>query len=428
MESIELEEEDANLVRPARKRFFLLFLYVIMSTSITFQTMVTSSSTKFFSIYYGVDYLFINMTSMVFTVVYIFLIIPCTWFLKTFGLYKTLVTGAALNAAGALFKCLKFHEKLFWFLMTGQLIVAIGSVFVLIVPSYLAYSWFLPSENVKVVSICILSSTMGAALALFGSPYIINTDHGLKQENLQLLTNGLAVITTLLLFLIIIFFRKKTKSTRKYQCIHLNHKNYQISEKSHFSSLKTLFTSKNYVLQLLAHGIHTGVTGCFTVIFNQIITNKFHGSERDAGTMGFLFLITGIFGVYFAGSILDEIQNHKKLAIAWYAISIIIMISFAIILHISMSLWPFYPISIIFGFFMFGYRTFGYELGVHLGSSEPKGTTFGLMTASYSLFLLFYTIACSKISEIHGNIYVNTVLIISLFIGLILTIFIKDKV
>ena len=82
----------------------------------------------------------------------------------------------------------------------------------------------------------------------------------------------------------------------------------------------------------------------------------------------------------------------------------------------------------ILGFFMTGYLPVGFDFGVEITYPESEGTSSGLLNASAQIFGIIWTITSERIiSKGYDDRIANGILAAVLFVGSVLTLFIKPN-
>ncbi|RXN26170.1 feline leukemia virus subgroup C receptor-related 2 [Labeo rohita] len=101
------------------------------------------------------------------------------------------------------------------------------------------------------------------------------------------------------------------------------------------------------------------------------------------------------------------------------------MVIYAFTLNLG-HLWVVFLTSGALGFFMTGYLPLGFEFAVELTYPESEGTSSGLLNCSAQMFGIAFTIIQGKIIDHFSTLAGNIFLCVFLFIGSIMTAFIKS--
>lgn len=313
-------------------------------------------------------------------VTYIPGIAPASWLLEKKGLRFALIIAAFGTCLGSWIKCASVNQDRFWITMLGQTIVASSQLFILNLPPRIAAVWFKDVEISRATAVGVFGNQFGIALGFLLPTLIVE-----NSEDVEVIGNGLkslfiavAIITSVLLILIILFFEDSPKNPPSFaqaQAILIK------DTQSYGKSVKSLLTNRNYNLILITYGLNVGVFYAVGTVLNQIVLSEFPDGEQNAGLMGLIMTISGMFGSVTCGYILDATHKYKETTLGIYICSFLGMLSFAGALKLG-SLWPMFLVSGILGFFMTGYLPIGFEFAAEVSYPEPEGTSSGFLNAS----------------------------------------------
>lgn len=379
-------------VKVFRIRYFILIMFILLSASNSFQWIEYAIVESVVSRYYNVSTFWINCTSVAYMVSYIIGILPATWFLSKHGLRTCLLISAAGNALGSWIKTVSINRGRFWVTLLGQMIVASSQLFILNIPPLLAATWFPSTEVSRATSYGVFGNQVGIAIGFLIPPHLVPE---LKQQNhtivfdehtvqqtesgLKALFFGVAGVTTTVLLLIVFFFRNHPPLPPSHAAAFAQQVN---SKSSHSSSLKSLFTNRNFLLLLLSYGLNTGVFYALSTVLSQMIVQSMgEAYVVDAGYMGLAITLAGIVGSVVCGYILDWSKKFKLVTVVLYLCSLLGTAGFAVALEYH-TVYGLYVASIALGFFMTGYLPIGFEFAAEVSFPEPEGTSAGLLNAS----------------------------------------------
>ncbi|VDN99856.1 unnamed protein product [Rodentolepis nana] len=232
-----IDTEDLNPV-PEKRRWFMLAIFSVIASLSTYQWMqigIVMPSTRYFwngslpSSKQGQEDA-ISWLSMIYMLMYIPMVVPCTWVLNRYGLRVALITGAGLNVLGACIKCVSMELSQpngvetvaalssFPILMLGQCICALAQVFTLGMPAQLAATWFGESEVALATSIGVFSNQFGCAIG-FGLPPLMvpppretDNDFGELLLGFRTLLYSGAVGMLVAFCAVFIFFKERPKT------------------------------------------------------------------------------------------------------------------------------------------------------------------------------------------------------------------------
>ena len=384
-------------------------------------------------------------------------VIPASWILNKYGLRFSILLGASGTAIGSWIKCASVDPSRFWLTMTGQSIVAASQLFILHIPSRLAAVWFGSHEVSRATSVGVFGNQVGIALGFLLPPFIIricksvdpsHTHHHLMANStdidsdrinedevsdaLSIMFYGVAVVTTIILVMMIIFFDEKPK---KSPSVAVAMANDQMASAGYKNTLKTLLSSKNFILLLISYGLNVGVFYGISTVLNDLITTRFGGTKdtdakaaEDAGLMGHIMVIAGIFGSVVGGAVLDATKKFKETTMITYILSLMGMIMFGFSLKFGEVIWPLFIVSALLGFAMTGYLPIGIEFAAEISYPHPEGTSAGLLNCGAQIFGMALTFGPSAlINYTKDNLACSILYMVALMIGTVLTAMIKPE-
>lgn len=377
-------EENPDDVRLTSQRFLILTLFSLYSMSNSFQWIQYAIITNVISDYYSVSNLSVNWTSVIYMAIYIPGIIPASWLLNRSGLRVCVLLGSFGTCAGAWIKCLSVSPDKFFVTMIGQSVVAMSQLFVLNLPPRIAAVWFGPKEVSSATSFGVFGNQLGIALGFIVPPLIFADNRNLRPDlvenglNLMFFTQSLA---TTVIFVAIIFLFRDRPSKPPSLAAALADQQMRGMDSSFSQTMKSLFGNRNFILLLTTYGLNVGVFYAISTILNQLIELRFPGHEVDAGIMGLIITLSGVFGSVTCGLILDQTHKFKGTTLIVYIFSLMGMIAFALALQLP-TIIPLFLVSAVLGFFMTGYLPIGFEFAAELSYPNPEGSSAGLLNAA----------------------------------------------
>ncbi|XP_072906968.1 heme transporter FLVCR1 isoform X1 [Hemitrygon akajei] len=405
-------------------RFLILTVFSLYSMINAFQWIQYSIISNIFSTFYQVSYEQIDWLSVVYMLVYVPLIFPAAWLLDKKGLRIVALLGSGLNCIGAWIKIASVRRDLFGVTMFAQTVCSIAQIFILGLPSRVASVWFGPREVSTACASAVLGNQLGVALGFLLPPILVpNTpdDLDLMASNISILFYGTAAIATMLFILVVAVFKDKPPLPPSQSQAVLLESPDQYSYKQ---SIVNLFKSVPFVLLLLSYGILTGSYYSVGTLLNQMIIAHYEGQELNAGRIGLTLVVAGMVGSIISGFWVDRTKAYKKTTLAVYIISFIGMLVFTFTISLGHIEVVFVTAGVL-GFFMTGYLPLGFEFGVEITYPESEGTSSGLLNASAQLFGIVFTLAQGKLKADYDTFTGNIFLCSWIFLGLILTVFIK---
>ncbi|KAK9510915.1 hypothetical protein O3M35_005591 [Rhynocoris fuscipes] len=401
----------------------MLALFVFYSMSNSLQWIQYAIIGDVIEKYYKISSTYVEWTSMIYMVSYIFLIVPGSWALDKFGLRRCLILGSLGTCLGACVKVFSTGRDNFLIGFLGQTLVAISQVFVLSVPARLAAVWFGSEEVSSACAIGVFGNQLGIAAGFLIPPIIVNESENFQimGTQLALMFRIIAIFTGILLLLIIFVFEDQPPLPPSQAALK------QKEEVSDFSgSLRRLMTNSGYVLLLLSYGINVGVFYAISTLLNTVILDAFPGAREDAGRIGLCIVLAGTLGSVVCGFILDKTKKFKETTFIVYIFSLAGMIIFTYTLNCGYIIVV-YITSAFLGFFMTGYLPVGFELGAELTYPEPEGTGIGILNGFCQIFGIVFTTGYSSLIQYIGVIHATNALSGTLVVGSVLTFAIPKK-
>lgn len=411
-------------VQVYRRRWLMLLLFVLYSMSNALQwiqySIIDNVVTKYYNLQ-GTSW--VEWTSMIYMLTYIFLIVPGSWALDKFGMRKCVLIGAAGTCAGAWIKVLSVNPNLFYVGFIGQTVVAASQVFVLSVPARLAALWFGADQVSSACSIGVFGNQLGIAIG-FLLPPIIVPDSDLPEtigSDLGLMFKGVAGFTSVLLILIVILYEDKPPLPPSLAALKQSER-----EQDFLGSLKRLATNWGYLLLLLSYGCNVGVFYALSTLLNRVILAYFPDGAQDAGRIGLVMVLAGMLGSVVCGFVLDATHKFKETTLVVYFLSLAGMIVFSLTLDCGYILVVYLTAGFL-GFSMTGYLPVGFELAAELTYPEPEGTSVGILNGATQIFGLALTSGYSELLT-RTSVYTSDLCLCAvLAVGLGLTALVPPK-
>ncbi|XP_052327466.1 feline leukemia virus subgroup C receptor-related protein 2-like isoform X3 [Oncorhynchus keta] len=298
-------------------------------------------------------------------------------------------------------------------------------VFILGMPSKIASVWFGSEEVSTACSIGVFGNQLGIAIGFLVPPILVPNVEDMDQlaHHISIMFYITAGVATLLFLLVVIVFQERpelppTQAQATARCI-------PPEQYSYTASILRLLRNKPFLLLILTYGLNVGCFYAVGTLLNRMIIEHYPGEELNAGRIGLTIVIAGMVGSLICGIWLDRTKTYKQTTLAVYLMSFVGMLVYAFTLSLG-HLWVVFLTAGALGFFMTGYLPLGFEFGVELTYPECEGTSSGLLNCSAQVFGIIFTICQGKIIDNYGTLAGNIFLCVFLFIGSVLTGFIKS--
>ncbi|KAJ8008659.1 hypothetical protein DPEC_G00080720 [Dallia pectoralis] len=420
---VKLNRKDPT-IKLSKRRWLIVLLFSCYSLCNSFQWIQYGIINNIFMRFYSVDSFTIDWMSMIYMLTYIPFIFPVTWVLDKKGLRVIALVATALNCAGTWIKVASVRPDLFPVTMLGQFCCSLAQVFILGMPSKIASVWFGSEEVSTACSIGVFGNQLGIAIGFLVPPILVP-----NVEDIDELANHISVmfyitagVATLLFILVILVFQERPvfPPTQAQATARL----VPIEQYSYTASILRLLRNKPFILLILTYGLNVGCFYAVGTLLNRMIIDHYPGEELNAGRIGLTIVISGMVGSLICGIWLDQTKTYKQTTLAVYLMSFIGMLVYSFTLDLG-HLWVVFLTAGALGFFMTGYLPLGFEFGVELTYPEGEGTSSGLLNCSAQVFGIIFTISQGKIMDNYGTLFGNIFLCVFLFIGSVLTGFIK---
>ncbi len=308
--------------------------------------------------YYGVSDLSIGILSVSFMIVYIFVSIPASWAIDTYGIRVAVGIGAALTGVFGLLRGLLASD--YNLVLVSQIGIAIGQPFILNALTKVAARWFPIQERATASGLGSLSIYLGIIVGLALTPYL-TIQSGLGS---MLVMYGIVAVIAAVAFLGLARERPPTPPCPPGQ-----------DERSLvFDGLKQTLRKGNFVLLLFVFFVGLGVFNAVTTWIEDIVRPRGF-SITQAGAIGGLMILGGIVGALVMPSLSDRFRKRVpfiSLALAG-AIPGLAGITYAT------SYWLLLASAFVMGFFLLSAGPIGFQYGAEVAYPAPEGTSNGLL-------------------------------------------------
>ncbi|XP_036406353.1 feline leukemia virus subgroup C receptor-related protein 2-like isoform X2 [Megalops cyprinoides] len=408
-----------------KRRWFMVCLFSSYSLCNAFQWIQYGIISNIFMKFYSVDAFTIDWMSMIYMLTYIPFIFPITWLLDKKGLRVIALVATAMNCVGTWIKVASVRPDLFGVTMLGQFACALAQVFILGMPSRIASVWFGSEEVSTACSIGVFGNQLGIAIGFLVPPILVPNVEDMDElaHHISVMFYMTAGVATLLFILVALTFQERPDIPPTQAQVVA--RSIPPDQYSYMDSILRLLRNRPFVLLILTYGLNVGCFYAVGTLLNRMIIEHYPGEEVNAGRIGLTIVIAGMVGSLICGIWLDRTKTYKQTTLAIYLMSLVGMLVYAFTLDLG-HLWVVFITGGALGFFMTGYLPLGFEFAVELTYPESEGTSSGLLNCSAQVFGIIFTISQGKVIDTFGTLAGNIFLCIFLFIGSIMTGFIKS--
>ncbi|KAF8763568.1 Feline leukemia virus subgroup C like protein [Argiope bruennichi] len=414
----------AHEIKLYKQRYLMLFLFALCSMMNGFTAFQYTVVANIVSCYFDVSLSDVNWTCDVHMVVFLILVFPVMYFMDKNGIKITLVIAAILNFLGSVAQCFTIAPNRFFVVMTCQTLYAIGQVFVLSLPPFIAAVWFGTGEVGLACAMGVFGNQLGVALGFIVPPNILTnncTEQMTISSELSMIAYPMTTINTIILVVIIFVFQDKPKlfpsiaQATKPTC-----------KTNYVKSLKKLFMDIPFVLLFLGYGLITGTYFTISTLLNEMVLIHFPGEEVIAGTMGALLVFAGMMGSLIIGALLDRTHKYKAISLVVFILSFVVMLAYTFLIKLE-KFWIQFVMFTLLGFIMTGYLPAGYDFGAEITYPVPEAMSASLLNASSQIFSIILTNIASPLLETYGDFASNSYFCVCLLVGTTIMACIKCK-
>jgi len=334
----------------------LAFMFVTAANQLLWITFapITSNAAG----YYGVSDLSIGLLSMSFMIVYIFISIPASWVIDTYGIRVAVGLGAALTGIFGLLRGLLASD--YNLVLISQIGIAIGQPFILNAITKVAARWFPIRERATASGLGSLAMYLGIVVGLALTPYLtIRSSIGST-----LVTYGIVSAITAVAFFGLVKERPPTPPCPPGQ-----------EERALvLDGLRQILRRRDFILLMIIFFVGLGVFNGVTTWIEDIVRPRGF-SITQAGVTGGLMVVGGVIGALIIPSLSDRYRKRVPfilLALAG-AIPGLIGITYAT------SYWLLLASAFVLGFCLLSAGPIGFQYGAEITYPAPEGTSNGLL-------------------------------------------------
>ena len=377
----------------------VVFMFILGMTQLLWITFapITKNAAQF----YGVSDLKIGLFSMSFMIVYIFVSIPASWVIDTYGFRVGVGVGAVLTGVFALTRGIFASD--YNLVLLSQVGIAVGQPFVLNSITKVAARWFPINERATAAGLGSLALYLGIVAGMALTPYL-TIKYGLPE---MLYIYG--VVSLISAFAFILLAREKPPTPpcppgQEERALMLDGLNQMIRQKD-FIILMVVF--------FIGLGIFNGVT---TWIEDIIRPRGF--TVVQAGNLGGLMVIGGIIGAVVMPLLSDFYRKRKPFIL----LAVIGAIPGLLGITFATSYWLLLLSGFVFGFFILSAGPIGFQFGAELTYPAPEGTSNGLLILMGQISGIIFIFAMDRFkSPATGSMTPSMLILIGLMVlGLVL--------
>ena len=334
----------------------LAFIFVIAINQLLWITFaaITSEAVNF----YDVSDLGIGFLSMVFMIVYIFVSVPASWAIDTFGIRVAVGIGAVLTGVFGLLRGLAAPS--YTLVLISQIGIAIGQPFILNAITTVAARWFPIRERATASGLGSLAIYLGIVVGLALTPRL-TLQYGIGS---MLVFYGIVAAIAALLFFVLAKERPATPPCPP-----------ELEVRSLvLDGLKQIFRNKDFLLLLIIFFVGLGTFNAVTTWIEDILRPRGFSSTQ-AGMIGGLMIAGGILGALVLPSLSDRYRKRTPFLILALAGATLGLAGITYFTGYALLLGA----AFILGFFLLSAGPIGFQYGAEVTYPTPEGTSNGLL-------------------------------------------------
>ena len=339
-------------------RWVVLLVYFLVNALMQLQWIIfapiTSEAVKF----YNVPAMQIDLLSLIFMVVYIFVSFPASYIIDTWGIRIGIGIGAVLMGVFGFMK--GYYGANYDMVVIAQIGIAIGQPFVMNAVTKVGARWFPLHERATQSGLSVLAQFVGIIIAMVLTPILFKM-YGMEK---MLMIYGIVTLAGAVIF---ILFNREHPPTPPCPPGH----DERIAV---FAGLKHILKQKDMIYLIIVFFIALGIFNAITTWIEQIVSPRGF-TIAEAGIVGALMMIGGIIGASILPVLSDKLRKRKLFMVigAIGAIPGIVGMTYA------GSYWLLLAAGFVFGFFLLSAAPICYQYGAEICYPAPEATSEGLL-------------------------------------------------
>jgi MFS family permease len=308
--------------------------------------------------YYGVPDLSIGILSMSFMIAYLFVSIPASWVIDTYGFRVAVGIGAALTGVFGLMRGLVAAD--YTLVLVAQIGIAIGQPFILNAVTKVAARWFPLEERATASGLGSLAMYVGILAGMVLTPFV-TLRLGIAT---MLLAYGLGAVAAGVIFLALAREHPPTPPGPPGQ-----------EERAlMLDGLRQAFRKRDFLLLMFVFFIGLGVFNSVTTWIEDIVRPRGF-SITEAGLAGGLMIVGGVIGAVVVPSLSDRYRRRVPFIVIALAGALpgLAGVTFAT------GNGLLYASGFLLGFSLLSAGPLGFQYGAEIARPTPEGTSNGLL-------------------------------------------------
>jgi len=353
-------------------RWVVLAVFMLAIAANQIMWITFASITGLAADYYGVSDLAIGLLSMSFMIVYIFLSIPASWTIDTYGLRVAVGIGAVLTGVFGLARGLLAAD--YTLVLIAQIGIAAAQPFILNAITTVAARWFPIHERAAASGFGTLAMYLGIVIGLMLTPYLVLH----FDISSTLLLYG--IVAAIIAGLFLVFAREKPPTPA---CAPEQEERSLV-----FDGLKQTLRKKDFLLLMVIFFIGLGVFNGVTTWIEDILRPRGF-SITQAGITGGLLVLGGVAGAL----VLPALSDRARKRVPYIIFSVGAAILGLLGITFAQNYIALLAAALVMGFFLLSAGPIGFQYGAEIAYPAPEGTSNGLLLMVGQLSGIVFIIA-----------------------------------
>jgi len=308
--------------------------------------------------YYEVSDLSIGLLSMSFMIVYIFVCIPASWAIDTYGIRVGVGIGAALTGAFALMRGLVAES--YALVLVAQIGIAVGQPFINNAVTKVAARWFPLGERATASGLGTLAMYVGMAAGLVLTPVLFDW----FEIPGMLIAYGIAAIAAAVVFFVAVREHPPTPPCppeREERTLVLD-------------GLKQTLRKRDFALLMVVFFVGLGMFNAVTTWIEDVVEPRGFTSTQ-AGLTGGLMIVGGVIGALIVPTLSDRFRRRVPFIIVAFGGAVLGLVG----VTFAEAYWLLLTSAFVMGFGLLSAGPVGFQYGAETAYPAPEGTSNGLL-------------------------------------------------
>jgi MFS family permease len=352
-------------------RWIVLLFYSLMQAAMQLLWITFAPITGDAAAYYGVTALRIGFLSMIFMIVFVFVSLPASWAIDTFGLRKGVGFGAVLTGIFALTRGL-FGDN-YNLVLAATIGIAVAQPFILNSITTMAAKWFPLEERATAGGIGVLFQFVGIMIGMAATPFL-TIKYGIPG---MLKIYGFAAVICSICYLIFVKDKPETPPAE-----------IALERTSPFEGLKHILKQRDMLFLITLFFVGLGIFNAITTWVEQMIAPRGF-TIVQAGTLGAVLMVGGIVGCFIIPPLSDKFRKRKLFILLCTLATLPGLVGLTFATHYASLLTS----GFLMGFFFMSSGPIIYQYGAEITYPAPEATSQGLLTLSGQISGIIFILA-----------------------------------